>query len=240
CPATRLGREHDAGHQRRLLGHSMILITARAALDRGLGRRALPAGFEIGEPLLELALDLLVTRDRLARLFELAHEQGAQLLHRLGSESRIPPALEQPPHLLEREAHRMEQVDPSYPLRRPPLVEAETTSRARGRLQESQFFIEMDRPDGLPSEPGEIADADQMAGCHRRSGHRNHTLTYTLDSVRNLMIRIELVKVAWRPTGPSEPPGTPFPRGALSSPQRDRDLRVRAAFRALWLRSAWV
>src|SRR5204862_5139699 len=58
-----------------------------------------------------------------------------------------------------------------YPLDRPALVEAEPAARARGRLQEPQLFIEMDRPDGLPGEPGEIADADEMAGWRGRRGH---------------------------------------------------------------------
>src|SRR5262249_5726950 len=81
----------DAGDQRRLAVHAVVLPAMDAPAHR-LARRAHAARLEIAQSLHQLALELLVLRDRGARLFELALEQGTQLVHRVGSALRAPPA----------------------------------------------------------------------------------------------------------------------------------------------------
>src|SRR5262249_47417688 len=101
---------------------------------------------------------------------------------RFRTEPGAPPAAQQLAHVVEREAQPMELIDPAQPLHRARLVEAEPAARARGRLQQPQLLIEMDRADGLAGLRSQIADAEEMGAVIVAGRTRTHTLTFRLES----------------------------------------------------------
>src|SRR5262249_29095432 len=145
----------------------MVLRTVDAPVHV-VRRAALLAGFEIREPFEQLALQPLMPRDRFARLLELALEQRAQLGHRLRADAGPPPRRDHLAHLVQREAQRVEEVDPAQPVDGARLVEAEAAARAGGRLEQAQLLIEMNRASRLAGLTRQVSDAEQMS---RMSAH---------------------------------------------------------------------
>src|SRR5262245_26249575 len=150
----------DAGTQRRLRFHPVILGAAHTSA-RGFVSPAYLARLEIRQSFEELALDLPVPFHRFARLAQLGLEQAAQSAHRLGTQLGPPPRLEHLFHLLEGEAHAMEELDPPHAVHRARLVEPEPSTRSGGRLEESQLFVEMNRARGLARQTSKVTDANQ-------------------------------------------------------------------------------
>src|SRR5437867_12272440 len=107
----------------------MVLLAVHAHLDGGR-RGAHPAGLEVREPVDQLALELLVTLDRLASFLELAPEERPQIVHRRRTQVGAPPSLDEVADLLQREPEPMQQVDPPHALDRTLMVEAEAPARA--------------------------------------------------------------------------------------------------------------
>jgi hypothetical protein len=147
----------------RLTLDAVIVRAVHAAIHR-TWLAADAAGLQVGEALDQLLLELLLAPDVLLRLLELGTEQRAQLFHRLGAMVRLPPALEHLLRLVEREPEAVQEVDPAHPVDHGRVVEPEAAARARGRLDQPQLLVEMDRADGLPRQSGDIADSE-VAGC---------------------------------------------------------------------------
>src|SRR4029453_5536962 len=74
-PDAAARHRRDARDQRRLGAHAMVLAAVHAAGDRLTGP-ADAAGLEVREALDQLALELLMPRDRRPGLVELLQEQG--------------------------------------------------------------------------------------------------------------------------------------------------------------------
>src|SRR5882672_7638476 len=132
-PAPAILRTFETCYQGRLALDSVVLRTADATLDvPGLAAHA--AGLQVLEPGEQLALQLLVPADVLARLLQLGREQSAQVLHRFGTAIGLPPTVQRLDGLVQRDAKPVQEVDPPYPIDRLGMVEPEPARRPRRRL----------------------------------------------------------------------------------------------------------
>src|SRR6185295_19882597 len=96
-------------------------------------------------------------------------ENASNRCHGLGPVPRAVPCAEQGLDLMERKAAALEQLDPTDARYGGGVVEAKATVRPRGRVEELQLFIEVERPDRFPGLARQIPNFQKLlARCFHR------------------------------------------------------------------------
>ena len=217
--------------------HAVILTrSARTPLTAALRRGARPAGFEIGQPAVELALELLMPPERRARLLELASRTDRRSRSiAVGPRSAFHQRVQQPSASRgARTRCRAAGRSSARASTAAALVEAKAAARSGRRAGAGPA----PRRDGwrctvLPVSRSQITDPDQM--CRFRTQSRTpYPYVYVRFALEH-MGTMYLCQCPWHPTAPPERCGVR--RSWLEGPRTDP--RARRGAKIPRISSGW-